>query len=109
MQDATALANSRSALLTRLKELDARLHRIEDELDAPHSKDWEEDAVEREGDEVLEGLGSSGQAEIARIRSALQRMRDGTYGGCVKCGAEIAEARLAILPDTPFCAGCAGA
>jgi len=47
----------RKALLDRLGELDTRLHRIEAELDEPHSKDWEEQAVEREGEEVLEQLG----------------------------------------------------
>ena len=99
----------RKALLDRLGELDSRLHRIEQELDAPHSKDWEEAAVEREGDEVLERLGARGEAEIARIRAALQRIREGTYGTCARCGEEISEARLATLPDTPLCRHCAAA
>lgn len=99
----------RKALLDRLGELDSRLHQIEAELDEPHSKDWEENAVEREGDEVLERLGHSGEAEIARIRAALQRLRDGTYGECVRCGENIAKARLDTLPDTPLCRNCAAA
>lgn len=97
----------KKALLDRLSELDSRLHQIEAELDEPHSKDWEEMAVEREGEEVLEQLGQSGQAEIARIRAALQRMREGTYGECVRCGEDISEARLDTLPDTPLCRNCA--
>lgn len=100
-------AKYRAALLTRLAELDERLHQIEAELDEPNSKDWEELAVEREGDEVLEQLGQSGQNEIARIRAALQRMREGTYGECARCGDDIAEERLATLPDTPLCRNCA--
>lgn len=103
------IAPFRKALMDRLAELDSRLHRIEADLDAPHSKDWEESAVEREGDEVLEQLGQSGEAEIARIRAALQRMRDGTYGECARCGEEIATARLETLPDTPLCRDCAAA
>ena len=105
MRDA---ATFREALMTRLAELDSRLHRIEAELDQPHSKDWEEMAVEREGDEVLEQLGKSGEAEVVRIRAALQRMREGVYGDCVRCGDEISEERLTTLPDTPFCRNCAG-
>lgn len=101
------IAPYRKALLDRLAELDSRLHRIEAELDEPTSKDWEDSAVEREDDEVLEQLGHKGEAEIARIRAALQRMRDGTYGECVRCGEEISEARLATLPDTPLCRNCA--
>ena len=97
----------RTALLERLAELDTRLHQIESELDAPHSKDWEESAVEREGDEVLEQLGQSGQEEIARIRAALQRIRDGVYGECAQCGDDISPERLAVLPDTPLCKTCA--
>ncbi len=100
-------AEYRQALLDRLAELDGRLHEIEAELDAPHSKDWEEAAVEREGEEVLENLGQSGQAEILRIRAALMRLRDGSYGFCTQCGNSIDEARLAVIPETPFCKICA--
>lgn len=103
----TDIAARRNALLKRLSELDSRLHAIEAELDAPHSKDWEELAVEREGDEVLEQLGQSGQDEILRIRAALQRIRDEEYGFCTRCGAEISAERLDVLPDTPLCRNCA--
>jgi RNA polymerase-binding transcription factor DksA len=97
----------RKRLMARLGELDGRLHEIEDALDAPHSKDWDDAAIEREGDEVLEALGQSGEAEIARIRAALARMRAGEYGVCVRCGEEVSEERLEALPDTPFCRNCA--
>ncbi|WP_137700013.1 TraR/DksA family transcriptional regulator [Marimonas lutisalis] len=97
----------RERLLKRLGELDERLHEIEAELDETPSKDWEEQAIEREDDEVLESLGLAGQEEIVRIRAALQRMRDGEYGFCTKCGEEISEARLDVVPDTPFCKTCA--
>lgn len=100
-------ATYRKALLARLAELDSRLHQIEAELDEPHSKDWEEMAVEREDEEVLERLGESSEAEVARIRAALKRLREGTYGVCVRCGEDISEARLATLPDTPLCRDCA--
>lgn len=100
-------AHFKSRLQARLKELDSRLHEIEDELDVPHSADWDEAAVEREGDEVLESLGLSGQQEISRIRAALARIREGTYGECVRCGNEISQERLELLPDTPFCKDCA--
>lgn len=96
------------ALLNRLRELGVRLDGIEEALEAPHSKDWEEAAVEREDEEVLERLGESGQAEIVRIRAALARLANGEYGFCAKCGEEIAESRLSLLPDAPLCVKCAG-
>jgi len=100
-------ATYRKALLARLAELDSRLHQIEVKLDEPHSKDWEEMAVEREDDEVLERLGESSEAEVVRIRAALKRLREGSFGTCVRCGEMISEARLATLPDTPLCRDCA--
>ncbi|MFO7757010.1 MAG: TraR/DksA C4-type zinc finger protein [Roseovarius sp.] len=100
-------AKYHAALMQRLSTLDARLHAIEAELDAPRSSDWEELAIEREGDEVLESLGQSGEMEIARIRAALARLRNGTYGICTVCGEEISSERLDVLPETPMCRVCA--
>ena len=104
MQDTTTY---RAVLMKRLCVLDTRLHAIESELDAPRARDWEEAATEREGDEVFERLGQSGEAEIARIRAALDRIRAGSYGICTRCGAPISRDRLDILPETPFCRHCA--
>jgi RNA polymerase-binding transcription factor DksA len=103
----THLAQRRQQLEDRLTVLDERLHEIGDELESHQSKDWEELATEREGDEVLEQLGLSAQEEIVRIRAALKRMDEGEYGFCTKCGTEISEARLDLLPWTPFCRLCA--
>lgn len=97
----------KKALLERLRALGVQLDSIEAELEAPHSKDWEDMAIEREGEEVLERLGEKGLAEIAQIRAALDRMAQGEYGFCTRCGATIAEARLELLPQTPLCRKCA--
>jgi RNA polymerase-binding transcription factor DksA len=99
---------TRKALLeARLIELGERLEAIDDELLAHNDPDWEELAVAREGDEVLEATGNAGLSEIAQIRSALARIADGTYGICSRCGEEIAPARLDAIPWTPFCRSCA--
>ena len=103
----TTLKDRRATLLGRLKELDSRLHSIEAELDVEHSKDWEDSATEREGEEVLESLGAAGQEEIRRIQAALRRMREGEYGVCAECGGDISQERLDVLPATPFCKTCA--
>lgn len=101
------LAIRRDSLVKRLASLDEKLHQIEEELESHQSKDWEEMATEREGDEVLEGMGVSGQHEIRMIKAALQRMDEGEYGICMKCGDDISEDRLDVLPWTPFCRKCA--
>lgn len=105
----TPLATRRATLAARLAYLRQRLEAIEAELDSHHDPDWEELAVERESDEVLEASGLSGQQEIRMIEAALQRMDAGEYGECTKCGVEIAEARLDAVPFTPFCRACAEA
>lgn len=97
----------KAELEARLKQLQGRLAGIEEELDSHDAKDWEELATEREGDEVLERLGQGGQAEIRMIEAALGRIAAGEYGHCAKCGAEIGDARLDVLPYTPFCKECA--
>ncbi len=101
------LTTRRTELERRLAVLDTRLHTIEDELESHDNRDWEDRAVERESDEVLEGLGTSGQVEIRMIKAALQRMDDGEYGFCGTCGDRISEDRLDVLPATPFCQKCA--
>lgn len=97
---------AREILLARRAELLGNIARIEDQLDDPVPKDWEDAASERQGDEVLTALGQSDQAEIRRIDAALARIAAGEYGDCVQCGNPIAERRLQLLPDTPFCANC---
>ncbi|MEM1430916.1 MAG: TraR/DksA C4-type zinc finger protein [Pseudomonadota bacterium] len=109
MGDVPMIDKAKKALERRLGELLGHLQEIEAELDSHQNRDWSELAVEREGDEVLERQGTAGQAEIAAIRSALTRIEDGSYGFCVRCGDDIAPARLAVLPHTPLCAACAGA
>lgn len=103
----TDLKARRKQLLARLAELDTRLQNIGDLLDDAPNPDWEENAIEQEGDEVLESLGASGLAEYRAIRAALDRIKAGTYGICVKCGQPIEEERLDVLPHTPLCSECA--
>ena len=100
-------AERKAELLARRDLLRARMAGIEAELDSPSSRDWEELATEREGDEVLEDLGQSAQHEARMIEAALTRIAEGTYGDCVTCGSTIDAARLDLLPATPFCRACA--
>ena len=91
----------------RLSELNTRLSGVEAELDQPANADSEERASEREGDEVLEGLGTAGLSEIRMIQAALGRIEDGVFGDCVACGEPISEARLNAVPHAARCKNCA--
>ena len=94
-------------LEARLKELDCNLHKIEDRLDEPHSKDFEDFATETEDTEVLEGLGNAGLKEIEMIKAALAHIDNNCYGISQKCGETILEQRLKAVPYTPLCKDCA--
>jgi len=99
----TSLNDRPQALTNRLAELDTRLQKIEEELEGHDTRDWEDLATEREEDEVLERMGTRGQAEIAMIKAAQARIDAGEYGDCVTCAEPISAERLDVLPHTPFC------
>ena len=43
---------------------------------------------------------------LREIDKALQRLKDGVYGVCINCDAEINPKRLAALPWAPLCVRC---
>src|SRR5688572_32129349 len=43
---------------------------------------------------------------LNRIDAALRRLDEGSYGNCLQCGDEIAEARLRALPFAVRCKSC---
>jgi RNA polymerase-binding transcription factor DksA len=102
-----AVETRKAQLEARLAELSARLQRIDEELDQPVSDSFSEQAVEREEEEVLEDLGAAGLREVRMIEAALDRIESGSYGVCVRCGDPIGDARLDVVPHTPFCRDCA--
>ncbi len=46
------------------------------------------------------------QTRLLSIREAQQRVNQGTYGICMKCGIAILPERLEYMPETPFCTNC---
>lgn len=89
-------------------ELTRRLRSID--RDIRHegmTADWSEQASERENDEVLESLGTSSEIKLRMIEHALRKIEDGNYFVCENCGGDIPEARLELLPFTPYCVDCA--
>lgn len=43
---------------------------------------------------------------ISLIEAALERVENGTYGVCERCGKKIADARLKALPFAQYCISC---
>ncbi len=97
----------RQQLEARLKELEDRLIHIEEELDETPDPDFAERSVQHEDDEVLEQLGNDGLVESRKINAALERIRDGSFGYCLKCDEPILPERLDIVPYATLCRNCA--
>ena len=57
-------------------------------------------------DEIEFALLQMKAGTLNRIDAALRRLDEGSYGNCIQCGDEIAEARLRALPFAVRCKGC---
>lgn len=97
----------KARLEEQLVELEARRFNIDSDLSEPLHPDSAEQAVEMEDDASLEGQGTLVAREIASVKRALARIEDGTYGECVRCGADISLARLEARPEAALCIDCA--
>ena len=47
------------------------------------------------------------KVRLQMIERALERIDDGSYGKCVRCGSEIPQGRLEIMPESALCVQCA--
>lgn len=101
----TAAAKAR--LEAQLAELESRQAHIAEDLAEPLSADSAEQATEKESEAALEGQGLLIEREIASVKRALARIADGAYGECVRCGEDIAPARLEARPEAALCIDCA--
>jgi RNA polymerase-binding transcription factor DksA len=74
----------------------------EERLVAP--EDTSLDAGSELAERELElGLLTSLESELRDVERARERLRDGEYGRCTTCGANIASARLRAMPTTEHC------
>ena len=103
----TTHENLAKALKARLSELTSRVAEIDSELRKRLSADSEERATDLENHDALEAIENSERHEIRQIKEALKRIAEGTYGVCIRCGADIDPKRLKALPTATRCISCA--
>ena len=97
-------------LLAKRQELLQRVSDIQKDLcneDNPIEKDFEEQAVQMENEEVLKALDAEWRANLLKIDHALQRIEAGNYDVCSMCDTRIPIERLRAMPYTEFCVDCA--
>jgi len=98
---------AKARLQAQLAELKTRLAHLETDLAEPLNPDSSERAIETEDDASLEAQAALVSREIESVARALDRINNATYGRCVRCGEEIAPARLEARPEASFCIKCA--
>lgn len=63
-------------------------------------------ALDAAQDEINSQLAEAESRELANIEHALRRIREGVYGKCEVCAANIPMARLNALPYATMCIAC---
>jgi RNA polymerase-binding transcription factor DksA len=65
------------------------------------------EAAEQFGHDQAEAMSGETEKALKRVRAAMHRVDEGTYGKCVVCGAMIDTDRLGIDPTADLCVACA--
>jgi DnaK suppressor protein len=73
---------------------------------ARDTQDVADQAVESYQKEMLFSQGANGHEQLSLVRLALERLREGEFGECLRCGRAIGLKRLEALPWTPYCIDC---
>lgn len=98
-----------------------RLLAIEQELNEKLSKPQEEsrpvspdNAIGRltrvdamQSQQMMLALRQTEERRLLRVKQALRFIEEGRYGTCMKCGDEIGEKRLNVVPESILCIQCA--
>lgn len=65
------------------------------------------EAAEQFGHEQATAMSDETEGVLKRVRAAVKRIDEGTYGKCIQCGKMIDTDRLGIDPTAEFCMNCA--
>jgi len=99
----TFLMNERDEILASLKRNDEE---YEDTLENSIPKDFADLASYSTDRAILEFVGEANVKKLQKIDSALDRIRAGKYGKCIRCNSMIPEERLKALPYALKCIDC---
>lgn len=101
------LSKFKKALEKSSEELKEKIKMLE------HPEDFgdDTDSLEEESDETEEmgnnfSVASEYRQKLSNVDSALRKMEEGKYGICEKCGKEIEEEVLELVPESDLCKEC---
>ncbi|MFO7768995.1 MAG: TraR/DksA family transcriptional regulator [bacterium] len=99
---------TRLILEERQRKLDAlgRHQGDLEEIKGTRSAEYEEEVTLSDDKEYLSKLIEAQSRGLEDINRALERILEGTYGQCVRCGGDIGKERLEALPTVELCLEC---
>ena len=100
------LLEQRKTLLASLADQSEDMSSLVKTVESGDEADVAADVIDRT---LLTALGEQDANRLQQIDNALDRINQGTYGRCVKCGKEIPQERLEVLPYALMCVTCASA
>ena len=107
--DNDPLAEARAELLELEQELTQRL----EEMNRSDSRPKMDSAIGRltfmdelQQHQMTQHGRRNVESQLGRVRAALGRVEDGTYGKCASCGLAIAPERLEFMPEAAHCVQC---
>jgi DnaK suppressor protein len=88
------------------KQVEAKIAALQTPEETMENPSLDELAQDAEEDYLEESLLSVHKNILERINDALYRLKDGTFGRCIECGAEISEEDLRAEPWAEHCRAC---
>jgi DnaK suppressor protein len=107
--DKKKLESFRKKLEERQQALRKTVSRTEEDgriADQEAAQDIADRAANSYTKEFLFSQSNNERVLLNMVESALQRIREGTFGECVSCGNEINPKRLEAVPWTRYCIAC---
>jgi DnaK suppressor protein len=101
------LKKIKASLIERKNELKEHLHKLSTEkVSDEQGKDPGDQALSATMENLRSSLQDTELQEYKRIKQALAKIEDGTYGICIDCGSDISEKRLKWHPNAARCLAC---
>ena len=102
----TKLMEQKKTLLDSLADQSEDMKNLVKTVDSGDEADVAADVIDRQ---LLTSIGTQDAIRLQQIENALDRINQDKYGRCIKCGKEIPEERLEVLPYALMCIQCANA
>lgn len=96
----------KTALLALKNEYQSRIDKISDHIHHPQDElnlHWDDQAVSNQENDMRKKLLIEAEQGLTMVNNALLRIENGSYGICAKCGEEIEEGRLEVVPYAWLC------